>query len=234
MRKVSLAAAAVVALAAFCAPASAATLVLDQSGNNLAEMVHGTSGGTTTGTTLSLLGQGGNVPLQYSSSDVLSVTGSGVAQVGGNSGGFTDLTITAGSGTAFTSFKFNLGMPNFPGYSGTFNFDALVTFVGGGMQPFNNFSAGDGNGNNRFTFAAQGSELISKIQISDLEGLFTKNNQPNITGPFDFDTLKQASFNFAAVSGVPEPATWAEFILGFGAIGVALRRRRSQTAALPA
>jgi hypothetical protein len=196
-------------------------------------MVHGTSGGTTTGTTLSLVGQNDNIPLQYSSSDVLSITGSGVAQVGGNSGGFTDLTITPGSGTAFTAFKFNLGMPNFPGYSGTFNFDALVTFVGGGTQPFNNFSAGNGNGANRFTFTAQGTELISEIQLSDLEGLFTKNNKPNITGPFDFDTMKQASFDFAAVSGVPEPATWAEFILGFGLAGVMLRRRRSQAAALP-
>jgi hypothetical protein len=37
----------------------------------------------------------------------------------------------------------------------------------------------------------------------------------------------------AAVNGVPEPATWAEFILGFGVIGIALRRRRSQ-AGLPA
>jgi len=39
--------------------------------------------------------------------------------------------------------------------------------------------------------------------------------------------------HFAAVNGVPEPATWAEFILGFGVIGIALRRHRSQ-AGLPA
>ena len=234
MRKISVAAAAFIALAAFCAPASAATLVMDQTGNDLTEVIHGTSGGTTTGTTLSLAGQNDNIPVQYSSSDILSVTGSGVAQVSASSGGFTDLTITPGSGTAFTAFKFNLGMPNFPGYSGTFNFDALVTFVGGGTQPFTNFSAGDGNGANRFTFAAQGTELISKIQLSDLEGLLTKNKQPDITGPFDFDTMKQASFDFAAISGVPEPATWAEFILGFGLVGVMLRRRRSQAAAVPA
>ena len=39
---------------------------------------------------------------------------------------------------------------------------------------------------------------------------------------------------FTQTSGVPEPATWAEFILGFGLAGVMLRRRRGQTAALPA
>jgi hypothetical protein len=33
----------------------------------------------------------------------------------------------------------------------------------------------------------------------------------------------------AAVAGVPEPGTWAMMLLGFGAIGVALRRRRRGT-----
>lgn len=30
----------------------------------------------------------------------------------------------------------------------------------------------------------------------------------------------------AAVGSVPEPATWSMMILGFGAIGVAMRRRK--------
>ena len=47
---------------------------------------------------------------------------------------------------------------------------------------------------------------------------------------YDFDAIRQASFDF--VSGVPEPATWAEFILGFGLVGVMLRRRRQS--AVPA
>ena len=55
---------------------------------------------------------------------------------------------------------------------------------------------------------------------------------PTITAAYDFDSIKQASFDF--VSGVPEPATWAEFILGFGLTGVMLRRRRNQTAVVPA
>jgi hypothetical protein len=225
MRKMFVAAAAVIALAAFSAPASAATLVLDQSGTNLAEMIH--SNGTQSGTSLNLVSAPSAFSINYSSSDSLSVTGNGVAQVDGSSGGFTDVTIAPLSNIAFTAFKFNLGMPGKGGYTGAFTFDAMLTFVGGATQTFDNFVAGNGNGANRFTFAAQGSELINQIFLSDLEAIYTKNSNGSIiSGPVDFDNIKQASFNFDAVSGVPEPATWAEFILGFGAIGVALRRRR--------
>lgn len=44
--------------------------------------------------------------------------------------------------------------------------------------------------------------------------------------PGDDPSDYTGQFSFSAVSGaVPEPATWAMFILGFGAIGGALRRR---------
>lgn len=36
---------------------------------------------------------------------------------------------------------------------------------------------------------------------------------------------------FAAAAAVPEPATWAMFILGFGALGFGLRRRNAQVSA---
>lgn len=37
---------------------------------------------------------------------------------------------------------------------------------------------------------------------------------------------------FGSVGAVPEPATWAMMLLGFGAIGVSMRRRRKNTALL--
>ena len=51
-------------------------------------------------------------------------------------------------------------------------------------------------------------------------------NQRN--GSFAFDVLNVASATGPG-GGVPEPATWALMILGFGAIGGALRRRTSMT-----
>ena len=74
-------------------------------------------------------------------------------------------------------------------------------------------------------------QLIDKIVLSDLVLSSTKSGNTTITDP-NFTDLKQMSFDF--VAGVPEPATWAEFILGFGLTGVMLRRRRNQTAAVPA
>jgi hypothetical protein len=55
-------------------------------------------------------------------------------------------------------------------------------------------------------------------------GVSTKNNDPTLTNGYNFDSLRQVSFD--AVSGVPEPSTWALFILGFGAIGLMMRGRR--------
>lgn len=39
---------------------------------------------------------------------------------------------------------------------------------------------------------------------------------------------------FAAVNAVPEPATWAMFILGFGVLGFGLRRRNAEVSATKA
>jgi predicted permease len=49
----------------------------------------------------------------------------------------------------------------------------------------------------------------------------------NTTRPaFEFDNIA------AAISGVPEPQTWAMMILGFGFIGFMLRNGRRQAAAI--
>ncbi len=51
----------------------------------------------------------------------------------------------------------------------------------------------------------------------------------NPTGDRTGDGLVTGSVTIAAVAAVvPEPATWGLFIMGFGAIGAALRRRSSQ------
>lgn len=47
---------------------------------------------------------------------------------------------------------------------------------------------------------------------------------------FSFFQLKQNSYN--GVPAVPEPATWAMMLLGFGGIGMAMRRGRKQTGRL--
>lgn len=49
----------------------------------------------------------------------------------------------------------------------------------------------------------------------------------NILNSISFETVGGVPINATAVLAVPEPATWAMLILGFGVTGAALRRRRN-------
>ena len=73
-------------------------------------------------------------------------------------------------------------------------------------------------------------EAISKIVFSNLIGTSSKKDQDDIVSAYNFDSLRQVSFD-AFASGVPEPSTWALFILGFGAIGMMLRSGRGRALA---
>jgi hypothetical protein len=55
---------------------------------------------------------------------------------------------------------------------------------------------------------------------------FYSGGVDNIT--YDFGAAGSGSFNFEVAAGVPEPATWAMMIGGFGLIGAAARRRKTR------
>ena len=74
---------------------------------------------------------------------------------------------------------------------------------------FFNLDATGGDLIDRFSFAANGSvEDVRQIRIGGVQAI-----------------------SQAVVTGVPEPATWAMLILGFAALGAALRARRAATRA---
>src|SRR5262249_2128218 len=204
----------------------------------LSEMIKNSSG--VDSNTIVFTSDPSNLAVDYSSTNVLHVSSTGgfAFVEGATDAGFADLTIVPETFT-FSAFKFNLQLPATDGpaipngYHTAYSFDAQVFFTGGGSQTFSDIDLGNGAGANRFLITAGAGQQIDKIVFSDLVGVSTRNNDPTLTNDFNFDSLRQASFTVSGVlSPVPEPATWALFILGFGFVGTMLRAARNrQTAA---
>jgi hypothetical protein len=92
----------------------------------------------------------------------------------------------------------------------TFSGSALASIAGDGTVADGNPSGDEAN--RRFYFTFDASDQVNQIVFGS-------------GGPaFEFDNFA------AAISGVPEPQTWAMMILGFGFIGFMLRNGRRQSA----
>ena len=122
------------------------------------------------------------------------------------------------AGPFTATFEFiNPFNPATAGGSAVFNFDGdVVVFTGG------NISGGG-------IFVPQFGPTGSSIQV-DLAGLAAGPHTISFSG-----NLTPSGNGFARIGGqltltgvVPEPATWALFILGFGAIGHTMRRRSTK------
>jgi hypothetical protein len=59
---------------------------------------------------------------------------------------------------------------------------------------------------------------------------FDMSECPQQPTTFDACAIGEVAFRTASVSGVPEPSSWAMMLVGFGAIGYSMRRRRSAKA----
>lgn len=126
----------------------------------------------------------------------------------------TGSTATFSFINSLSQFGFDLGSAD------DYNF-LTVFFAGGVTQTFTGAqlnSPGPATGNQDI---AQTNGRVT-IFANDLGGItgFTFGSSAN---SFEFD-------NIGVISAVPEPATWALLLLGFGAIGFGMRRRKAQAA----
>ena len=136
-----------------------------------------------------------------------------------------DINGQTGSGTLSTVGDASAGLSLVNSLTGTFN-NANIILLAPASYPFINPNDNLFNANspyfdfNGLSFTAGG----NNINISSVGGEVTACSD------FEFQNCslpEPASFSARAVAaGVPEPATWAMMLMGFGAIGVSLRRRR--------
>jgi hypothetical protein len=220
MRTLALLAAA--AFAATAAPASADIVFGSQSAGQGEEVLFGSNnltGPSLTGTTNQ---SGTQVTFETLTGQTLTTPANGQANISAVSGEtavpltslnvfLTDLT------QGFTYIEFDMSNAGHPG-------DATQVTVTGFDQFNNPFSltygvnAGDptlSGGANWLSLTATMGQVITNVAINN-----TGNN-----GFSDIEQFRISGFQ-TIPSGVPEPATWAMMLLGFGAAGVAMRRTR--------
>lgn len=150
------------------------------------------------------------------------------AFTGSFGGGYPDATAYfsySGSGDRFSAFSLDVGGVHYDASN------VLVYDLGQGY-----FTAGTGN-----TYDEEGIVTAGFNQFDILLGYdFATNTFSALPGPEHFEysglglgVIDSSSSSLSLVdavpnSAVPEPATWGMMLIGFGAVGYGLRRKRAQ------
>jgi hypothetical protein len=156
-----------------------------------------------------------NKEVTFKGSNTLFTQGGGQAALVGDNGIPLSGTVTfyLTDGTPFSDFEFNL--PGIPGNQLPEADSVAFTIVGpSGTYTVSNPYTLAGNGQNWFSGHTTDGDMVSSIS-------FTLS--PTNSGVSSLEQVRLGGFG---VSAVPEPATWAMMIGGFGLIGLATRRRR--------
>ena len=142
----------------------------------------------------------------FSSNESLTTTQSnGQARISATDGMLNVLSFGLAGGTTFSEVEFNLNALT----SGI----ATISFLGTGGSVLSTGSYNIGANGQNF-FGAFG-EAFTGVTISSTAALS--------------DVRQVRLGGFAAASAVPEPATWALMLMGFGAVGFSMRRKRSNS-----
>jgi hypothetical protein len=220
----------IAALALISATPAMADIVDARASDSQGTLVHGNGGAADVGTDVTgTLGAGPSAPeivhftgdttAAGDENDVMLQQGAGQAELSGAtiSGNTTEGLI---SGDIFLTD--NAGMEwielAFFGLTGTSIDFSLSGLAADGVTPEEfafNFLL-DGSGSARYAFDAINGEVITNLAYTINGG--------------SADGLRQVRIasSTSGVPPVPEPATWAMMLMGFGAAGYAMRRRRQQ------
>lgn len=187
-------------------PASAAVTIClgggcaAQPGSNVL-LNTGETGTTVTGTLNNMAGT-----VSLTSTESLSLPANGAARVSATDGILNNpLTFTFNDGL-ISALEFNINALT--------NGDVFFTFAGGDS---------DGQVTTLYDLGKNGENFFNAFNGTFKSVTMTFANGATV------DDVRQFRIGAAPTAAVPEPATWAMMLLGFGAIGFGMRRRRSDT-----
>ena len=227
MRRALIKALAAAATIAIASPASADVASVSASSVQ-GTLVHGTNTDQTATTVTGNLGTNGPNIVNFDADtsgpgDLLRLQdGSGQADVTGAEitlGGTPNDTYNILSGNIYLTGHAGMQDIEFgftSGAVGTVDFIISALSATNIVETFNFDNLAIGNGDTFFAFLASNGESITNVHYSV--------DAP----PGSISTIKQVRIDLAGQfnSGVPEPGTWAMMLLGFGGIGMAMRRGR--------
>ena len=213
------------------------TLTFGPNPTNLSDKIKGN--GAVDGTDLPLITDSGFLVDFTSPNSLHQSGGNGFAAItgvgnGGNNAGFTSLTITPRPSNPITHYvgvdgfdAINFALSSLGRGNHAYYGDVVLNLLGGGAVTFSNVEF-DTNGNQHFGISSNDNRIFSSIVF---DNLWSFNQDGTHVAPQRFDSIRQVSIDLAnSGGGVPEPATWAMMIIGFGAIGGTLRIRRRKVA----
>jgi len=209
----------------------AAVVVVEGPAKPYSEMVHNDA--AQTGTDLQLTTKPGEIDVTASSDDTLFAAGengNGFATISGaTDAGFASIIIDPTNPfDYFTAMQFTLTPIGLA--TSDYRFDVIVTALSG-VQTIANilFQTKEDKFDVLGAISMAAGEYIDFVKITGLE---TQLKGSTTWSPTNFASIRQISFNPIASPTptpqgvVPEPGTWLLMIIGFGAIGTVLRRRR--------
>lgn len=229
MRNISLSLVASAAALAIATPAAAAVSLAPINGPNLATQIHASTTDATNDATIvfgSTASGGQSKDVQFTANTAVHITdGGGFASISdaNSTADFTSVLIDPTSN--FTALQFSVQLVD-AGY-------VFVDYLLAGSSMFMTPTGTDpfaqaANTLKDYQITATGGDVLSAIRITTCTTSAGCAASAGVGSGTGISLEKQNSITLASVTGpVPEPATWAMMLLGFGAVGYSMRRKRT-------